>query len=372
MMQENYKIIKEIIKNNKKISILQNNDGKYLFRKLINNKSNDDMLSLENEINCLKILNDTGIVPKIIECNLDIETPYIITEYINFKRLDKYNFSSLDEKLKCFISILDAINIIHINKIIHCDLKPQQIFIDSNFNVKIIDFGISSINDKEILSNYGSINYCSPEKINKQRITTYSDIFSLGIIFYKLITGELPFKRDCHNLKKSIDLSKIKKIKVEELNKIFYKTINENYSFRYKNVNQFKTDLIKILDKRRNNVNEKFKKYLPLGSVVLMNGGRKRVMITGYAVKAAETGDRLWDYIGCLWPEGMIAPDKNLLFDHKDIYQIYAIGYSDDEQKRFMSVLDKATELNEQKENKLGEQEIIEPNAMLQNQNTEE
>ena len=98
-------------------------------------------------------------------------------------------------------------------------------------------------------------------------------------------------------------------------------------------------------------MNEKFKKYLPLGSVVLMKDAKKRIMITGYAVKAPESGDRLWDYIGCLWPEGMIAPDKNLLFDHKDIQQIYAIGYSDDEQKRFMSVLDKATNLREDRLN---------------------
>ncbi len=94
-------------------------------------------------------------------------------------------------------------------------------------------------------------------------------------------------------------------------------------------------------------MNDKFKKYLPLGSVVLMKGGKKRIMVTGYAVKAPETGDRIWDYIGCLWPEGMITPDKNLLFDHKDIQQIFAIGYSDDEQKRFMSVLDKATQLRD-------------------------
>ena len=92
-------------------------------------------------------------------------------------------------------------------------------------------------------------------------------------------------------------------------------------------------------------MNEKFKKYLPLGSVVLMREAKKRVMITGYAVKAQETGDKLWDYIGCLWPEGMISADKNLLFNHKDIHQIFAIGYTDDEQKRFMSVLDKATSL---------------------------
>lgn len=119
-------------------------------------------------------------------------------------------------------------------------------------------------------------------------------------------------------------------------------------------------------------MNEKFKRYLPLGSVVLMKDAKKRVMITGYAVKSPDYGERIFDYIGCLWPEGMITPEKNLLFDHKDIGRIFAIGYSDDEQKRFMGVLDKATQLHEQKENKLGEQEIVQPNVMPQTTNTEE
>lgn len=99
-------------------------------------------------------------------------------------------------------------------------------------------------------------------------------------------------------------------------------------------------------------MNEKFKKFLPLGSVILMKNAKKRVMITGYAITSPDSGEKIWDYIGCLWPEGMIAPDKNLLFDHKDIGQIFAIGYSDDEQKKFMHVLDKATALREERLNK--------------------
>lgn len=114
-----------------------------------------------------------------------------------------------------------------------------------------------------------------------------------------------------------------------------------------------------------NNVNEKFKKYLPLGSVVLMNGGRKRVMITGYVVKSPEMEGKVFDYVGCIWPEGMISSDKNLMFDHKDIAKIFAIGYTDDEQKKFMSALDTASSLMEERlknEQKLGEQQVISTN----------
>ena len=96
-------------------------------------------------------------------------------------------------------------------------------------------------------------------------------------------------------------------------------------------------------------MNEQLKKYLPLGSVVLMKEAKKRVMITGYAVKSPESGDKLWDYIGCLWPEGMISSDKNLLFDHENIHQVFAVGYTDEEQKKFMGVLNKATQLNEKR-----------------------
>lgn len=99
-------------------------------------------------------------------------------------------------------------------------------------------------------------------------------------------------------------------------------------------------------------MNEKYKKYLPLGSVVLMKEAKKRVMVTGYCVTSPDSGDKVWDYIGCMWPEGMITPEKNLLFDHKDIHQIFAVGYTDEEQKRFMTILDKATNLREQRLNK--------------------
>ena len=84
---------------------------------------------------------------------------------------------------------------------------------------------------------------------------------------------------------------------------------------------------------------EKLNKYLPLGTVVLLKDAKKRVMITGYAIKSPQFEGRIFDYIGCLYPEGMISQDKNLLFDHKDIVQIFALGYSDEEQKAFMTKL---------------------------------
>ena len=98
-------------------------------------------------------------------------------------------------------------------------------------------------------------------------------------------------------------------------------------------------------------MDEKLKKYLPIGSVVLMKEASKRVMITGYAVKSPQFEGRIFDYIGCLYPEGMVSQDRNLLFDHKDIDKIFALGYTDDEQKQFMV---KLNEIVAQMENNQG------------------
>lgn len=76
-------------------------------------------------------------------------------------------------------------------------------------------------------------------------------------------------------------------------------------------------------------------KYLPIGSVVLLKGAKKRIMITGFVVKGKESGEKVYDYMGCLFPEGVISSDKNLLFNHDQIDKLYYIGYSDNDEKEF-------------------------------------
>lgn len=80
-------------------------------------------------------------------------------------------------------------------------------------------------------------------------------------------------------------------------------------------------------------------KYLPIGTVCLLKNAKKRVMVTGFAAKGKETGDKMFDYIGCLYPEGVISSDKNLLFNHDQIDKIFYMGYVDDEQKELMKKL---------------------------------
>lgn len=72
-------------------------------------------------------------------------------------------------------------------------------------------------------------------------------------------------------------------------------------------------------------------KYLPIGSVVLLKGAKKRIMVVGFAATSKETKDKVFDYIGCLYPEGIIDSSKNLLFDHDQIEKIFSLGYKDEE-----------------------------------------
>ena len=77
------------------------------------------------------------------------------------------------------------------------------------------------------------------------------------------------------------------------------------------------------------------KRFLPIGSVVLLKGGQKNLMITGFCLKTPETGDQLFDYCGCLYPEGIINTDENALFNHDQINQVLAMGFSNEEEKAY-------------------------------------
>ena len=85
-------------------------------------------------------------------------------------------------------------------------------------------------------------------------------------------------------------------------------------------------------------------KYLPIGSVVLLKEATKRVMIVGFIATSKEIKDKVFDYIGCLYPEGIFDSNKNLLFNHDQIEKIYALGYEDDEWVRVEARLKKIVE----------------------------
>ena len=80
-------------------------------------------------------------------------------------------------------------------------------------------------------------------------------------------------------------------------------------------------------------------KYLPIGSVVLLKNATKRLMVTGFLVSSKEFPEKVFDYSGCLYPEGIITSEQTALFDHEQIEKIYATGFSDSEEESFKAKL---------------------------------
>ncbi len=100
-------------------------------------------------------------------------------------------------------------------------------------------------------------------------------------------------------------------------------------------------------------------KYLPIGSVVLLKGGKKRAMITGFCSVAQENQEKIYDYSGCVYPEGYLSSNQVCLFDHEQIEQIYFVGYEDDEEVIFKEKLNKIVAEVEQKSTKKEEVEAL-------------
>ncbi len=86
-------------------------------------------------------------------------------------------------------------------------------------------------------------------------------------------------------------------------------------------------------------MNNQYGKYLPVGTVVMLKGGKKRVMITGFCSMANDNKDVMYDYSGCLYPEGFLSSNETALFNHDQIAQIYHLGLVDEEEKKFKETL---------------------------------
>jgi len=82
-------------------------------------------------------------------------------------------------------------------------------------------------------------------------------------------------------------------------------------------------------------MNEVPDKYLPIGTVVMLKGGTKRLMIAGFCSVEEEKAEKMWDYNGCLYPEGFLSSNQTCLFDHEQIEKVFHLGLQDDEEKEF-------------------------------------
>ncbi|MBW2609762.1 MAG: CHASE2 domain-containing protein [Deltaproteobacteria bacterium] len=130
----------------------------------------------------------------------DRDLTYMAMEFLEGEDLDKYivkdNLLHFRRALDIVVRIADALDFAHKAEVIHRDIKPANVMLLKNGQVKVTDFGIAkAISSSRTKTGVilGTPNYMSPEQIMGQKIDSRSDIFSLGVLFYQLITGELPF-----------------------------------------------------------------------------------------------------------------------------------------------------------------------------------
>ena len=130
------------------------------------------------------------------------ERPYIVMEYVEGTDLKKYIQENhpipYSKVIKIMSQILSGISYAHRNGVIHRDIKPHNILIDKEGTVKITDFGIAvALSQNSITqtnSILGSVQYISPEQARGNMVTKQSDIYSLGIVLYEMLTGVVPFE----------------------------------------------------------------------------------------------------------------------------------------------------------------------------------
>lgn len=166
--------------------------------------SNDDFKRrFKNESKAIAMLSHPNIV-KVYDVSLDERLQYIVMEFVDGITLKEYidqqHILTWKEAVHFTVQILRALQHAHEKGIIHRDIKPQNIMMLEDGTIKVADFGIARMANSETRTMtdkaIGSVHYISPEQASGSRTDEKSDIYSLGVMLYEMLTGKLPFESD--------------------------------------------------------------------------------------------------------------------------------------------------------------------------------
>ncbi len=231
--------------------------------------SNQDKFLKRFQKEALALSASSSSHPNIVDMydvGEDKDYHYIVMEYIEGETLKKLltrrGHLTLTEVVDISLQLTSGVAHAHNSYIIHRDLKPQNIMIQKDGLVKITDFGIATASNQASLtltnSIMGSVHYLPPEQASGKPATIKSDIYSLGIIMYEMLTGELPFNGDSaveialKHMKEPLPSIRKRNPKVPlALENIVIKATAKNPKNRYDNVNEMVKDLKSALDPSR-------------------------------------------------------------------------------------------------------------------------
>lgn len=207
----NYRILRELGQGGMGAVFLAERDDEQ-FKKQVAVKfmrrgfaSKDALRRFRDERQILATLEHAGIARLLDGGEAENGSPFLVMEFVRGTSLKEFCADrdlSINQRLEIFIKICEAVAYAHQNLIIHRDLKPSNILVNDAGEPKLLDFGVS----KMLAADTGNLTetapadrmltpeYSSPEQLRGERVTTASDIYSLGVILYELLTGERPFK----------------------------------------------------------------------------------------------------------------------------------------------------------------------------------
>jgi tetratricopeptide (TPR) repeat protein len=186
--------------------------------------------------------------------------PFLVTEFVDGLPVDEYcreRLPSLRRRLGLFLQICDAVEHAHHHLVVHRDLKPANILVKQDGTVKLLDFGIA-----KLLRGDGAITvtaaprmtpaYASPEQVRGEAITTASDIYSLAVVLYELLTGSLPYRlstRTVEEASRAVVEQEAPRPKLpRDLGDILLKALRKEPERRYTSVEQMSADIRRYLD----------------------------------------------------------------------------------------------------------------------------
>lgn len=233
---------------------------KVLKKEFANNKDISD--KFKKEATAIANFSDANIV-NVLDVGHEEEgnVDYFVMEYVNGKTLKelivgngKLNYITA---ISIAIQIAKALECAHKNNIIHRDVKPQNILVTESGLVKVTDFGIAKSSTSATITNtttiMGSAHYLSPEQAKGTFIDLRSDIYSLGIVLYEMVTGILPFDGESpvtialkHIQSEPIEPKKHNASIPDSLNNLIMKAISKECINRYQNCRELINDLQKI------------------------------------------------------------------------------------------------------------------------------
>lgn len=251
--------------------------------KLIAITDTDEEQLLKREIDISLKLSSPNIAKTFASGKSKIENTdyfYIIQDYYtggNLRSLIKPNIP-IDHCFKMMFEILNGMKEAH-KSIIHRDLKPENILVDANNQLYITDFGLAKyINEKTKTKSFkgaGTIPYMSPECWTGDNNTISMDIYSLGLIFFEIISGRLPFNaktesewRDFHLFTPLPDITNFRDGIPAKLNQIIHKMCNKRISDRYKTVDEIEISLNEALKINKQEMSE-IEKLANIGNIAI-------------------------------------------------------------------------------------------------------